>query len=368
MKLSLLACIITSAMLLITSCSSTTSKAKNTDDKQLAYSYLKKLASPTEGIGAREAGTEAEKRTADFIEEQFRHWGYRVTLQNFSFKRKEQSGESKNIIAELGNPENPTIILAAHYDSTAMKSGSMGATDNGAGVAAMLTIAQQLMNKIPENYNIRFIAFGAEEIGLKGSNYYVKHLVTHKNIGNIAAMINFDTIAGGDNVYVHSAHSTPYKRCNTGNYNSDVSIRDALLSASTQILGKTNQYKIHPDYAGYPAGETGSWSDHASFACAGIPIAYVESTNFAIDGKNGNDGYSQSINPELWQCYDKESKSACNRKTEKKWGEIWHTEFDTLENMEKLFPGRIEKQLTDNVKVLVELLSSPDLYLKEKMK
>jgi hypothetical protein len=343
-----------------------------TYDDSVAYSYLKQLASPVGGIGAREAGTKAEKRTADFIEKRFRQWGYRVTLQDFSFKNKGLSGDSKNIIAELGNPANPTIILAAHYDSTAMKSGSMGATDNGAGVAAMLAIAQKLMNTIPKKYNIRFIAFGAEEIGLKGSNYYVNDLLNKNKlneplgakIDNITAMINFDTIAGGDKIYVHSAHSTPYKQCTTGSYNSDSSIRDALLNASTQILGITNQYNIHPDYAGYPAGETGSWSDHASFACAGIPIAYVESTNFSINGKNGNDGYSQSINTKLWQCFDKNKRSACHRKTENKWGEIWHTEFDTLENMDKLFPKRIEKQLNENVNVLVELLSFPDKYLK----
>ena len=176
-------------------------------------------------------------------------------------------------------------------------------------------------------------------------------------------MVNFDTIAGGDKVYVHSAHSTPYKRCKTDNYNSDTKIRDALLKASIKVLGKQNKYIIHPDYEEYPAGETGSWSDHASFACAGIPIAYVESTNFTINGKNGRDGYSQTINEALWTCFDKENKTSCDRKKEKQWGKIWHTKNDSLAALNEIFPGRVEKQIEDNVKVLIELFVNLDTYL-----
>jgi len=357
-----LPCLLTSSLLLVTSCSLSTAQ---TADK-VAYTYLNQLASPTEGIGAREAGSEQEKETAAYIKAKFENFGYRVTLQNFSYKSRKNVGESKNIIAEFGDSTKPTIILGAHYDSTAMKAGSMGATDNGAGVAAMLAIAKTLIDKIPKNYNIRFIAFGAEEIGLQGSNHYVLDLLKNNKLNNIAAMINFDTIAGGDNVYVHSAHSTPYRNCKSGNYTSNTSVRNALLTASINVLGEQNKYVIHPDYEGYPEGVTGSWSDHASFACAGIPIAYVESTNFAIKGQNGYDGYSQSTAEQLWTCYDQENSTACDKKAEKSWGNIWHTQFDTLEKLNEIFPGRVEQQLDDNVQVLIELLSNPDKYLDPK--
>ena len=360
-----LPCLLTSSLLLVTPCSLSAQKTADTSDK-VAYSYLKQLVSPTEGIGAREAGTDKEKQTASYIKAKFEKFGYRTIEQNFSFKSRKSEGESQNIIAELGDPTKPTIILAAHYDSTAMKSGSMGATDNGAGVAAMLAIAKALTTKIPKNYNIRFIAFGAEEIGLQGSNYYVSDLFKNNKLNNIAAMINFDTIAGGDNVYVHSAHITPYSRCKSENYSSDTSIRAALLTASINVLGEDNKYVIHPDYEGYPEGVTGSWSDHASFACAGIPIAYVESTNFAINGKDGFDGYSQSTAEQLWSCYDQKNASACDKKAEKNWGNIWHTKFDSLEQLNKIFPGRVEQQLSNNVKVLIELLADPDKYLQSK--
>jgi len=357
-----LTCLVSSSLLLLASCANSNVPVSNKNGS-IAYNYLKKLASPTEGIGAREAGTEKEKQTASYIKAKFESFGYSVTQQDFSYKSRKSEGKSKNIIAQRGDPTNPTIILGAHYDSTAMKTGSMGATDNGAGVAAMLAIAEALTSRTPENYNIRFIAFGAEEIGLQGSNYYVSDLFKNGKLKNIAAMINFDTIAGGDKVYVHSAHSKPYRNCQGKNYSSDTYIRNALLTASIKVLGDKSKYVIHPDYEGYPEGVTGSWSDHASFACAGIPIAYVESTNFAINGQNGYDGYSQSIAEELWTCFDQDISTACDKKAEKNWGNIWHTKFDTLEQLNKIFPGRVERQLNDNVQVLIELLSSPDKYL-----
>ena len=361
-------CLLTSSLFLVASCSSSVEQTKISiiTNQKAAYNYLQQLVSPNEGIGAREAGTKQEKQTADYIKANFVKFGYRVTEQKFSYNSRKMVGKSQNIIAELGDSSKPTIILGAHYDSTAMKTGSMGATDNGAGVAAMLAIAEALSDKIPENYNIRFIAFGAEEIGLQGSNYYVSDLLEHNNLGNIAAMINFDTIAGGDKVYVHSAHSTPYRRCKNEKYSSETSMRNALLAASINILGEDDKYVIHPDYEGYPEGVTGSWSDHASFACAGIPIAYVESTNFAINGQNGFDGYSQSTAEQLWTCFDQTSSTACDRKAEKNWGNIWHTQYDTLEKINEIFPGRVEKQIGDNVEVLIELLSNPDKYLDSK--
>lgn len=324
---------------------------------ELINKIHQEIANPNHGIGARQAGSNEEKSTATYIINSFKKMGLSITEQNFTFGKKNL--KSKNIIADTNPRLEKTIILGAHYDSTAKSTGSLGATDNGAGLAAMLSIATKMSQKNNLKYNIRFIAFGAEEVGLKGSKYYVKQLSKEpKKLKEIFAMINFDTIAGGDYVYVHSAHTTPYK-CDIENktYNSDTQTREALLSASEKVLGEKNKYVIHPEYSGYPKGVTGSWSDHAPFACAGIPIAYVESTNFTINGKDGFDGYSQSTHPTLWDCYDEENKTACDRNTEKKWGNIWHSQFDRIEKLEQLFPQRVSQQMADNVNVLIELLS-----------
>ena len=169
-------------------------------------------------------------------------------------------------------------------------------------------------------------------------------------------MINLDTIAGGDFLYVHSAHSTPYQ-CQgvEGTYSSATHVRDALFNLSKQLSSGLN-YVIHPAYKNFPEGVTGDWSDHAPFACAGVPVAYVESTNFALNGEGGYDGYSQSSHPELWTCFDEENKGACNRFTERRWGHIWHSENDQLTLLNRLFPGRLEAQMLLHVKVLTSFI------------
>jgi len=334
----------------------------STDYGQLANKYHKELVDSKQGIGAREAGTQAEVSTADYIKKQLIQMGYKVEQQSFTFGKEKLT--SQNLIVNTNSDIKQTIVLGAHYDSTAQKKGSLGATDNGAGVSALLAIAQGMKAQKKLTYNIRFIAFGAEEVGLEGSKAYMKDLQKNaENVSNIIAMINFDTIAGGDYTYVHSAHTTPYKcATNAETFNSETIVRDALLSASNHTLGAKNKYVIHPNYPGYPEGVTGSWSDHAPFACAGIPIAYVESTNFTINGEDGFDGYSQTTNPSFWDCYNESEKTACDRKKETKWGKIWHTQFDRIDTLNKHFPDRVERQISNNVKVIIDLLSNTNQY------
>lgn len=87
----------------------------------------------------------------------------------------------------------------------------------------------------------------------------------------------------------------------------------------------------------------------------------MEATNFTINGEDGYDGYSQSTNPALWDCYDDATKSACDRDSETQWGKIWHTEHDRLDKMAELFPGRIEQQLGANTDLMIRFLKAPGL-------
>jgi len=345
--------------LFVTLVASASNQSLNADNATSVTLYHQSLVQPPKGIGAREAGTKQEQQTAEFIYSAFKKLGYHTQKQAFTFGKNEKS--SSNIIADAHPSSKPTIVLAAHYDSIAAKTGSLGATDNGAGVAAMLAIAAQLSTHETSKFNIRFIAFGAEEVGLHGSKYYVDQLAKNdpNTLRNIVAMVNFDTIAGGDYIYVHSADTEPYD-CEGANdtYQSESWLRDALLSTSKKILGDANQYRIHPASDDLAQGVTGPWSDHAPFACKGIPIAYVESTNFDINGRDGYDGYSQSNHPKLWDCFDSETNSACDRSSETKWGNIWHTEYDDLTKLNELFPNRINQQLEQNVQVLVKFLTN----------
>lgn len=314
--------------------------------------HLVALAEPGHGIGPRIAATQGESKAADYIEQQWNDQGYGVVRQLFSYKYKNKTQHSQNLMVTLPGSSKKHVIIGAHYDSTGQ--GSMGAIDNAASVALILTLTE-LLADTPRYYTLTFIAFGAEEVSLQGSRAYVAALSPEQRL-TIEGMINLDTIVGGDRLYIHSAHSTPYT-CNTPDtYSSSPTLRNALLSLSNRLLN-TERHLLHPAFEGYPEGETGGWSDHAAFACLGIPIAYFEATNFAINGKGGFDGYSQATHTTLWDCFDHDTMSACSRQEETKWGNIWHTQYDSLRAINNLFPGRLEKQLSNNLRVLLNYLT-----------
>jgi len=93
------------------------------------------------------------------------------------------------------------IIIGAHYDhlgrggedsgSLAPTSGEIhhGADDNASGTAGVLELARLFTAQEPKpKHTIIFLAFGGEEEGLLGSNYYVNHPLLP--LANTVAMIN----------------------------------------------------------------------------------------------------------------------------------------------------------------------------------
>jgi hypothetical protein len=101
----------------------------------------------------------------------------------------------KNIIATLpGTSNDPrTFVFCAQYDCN---ENSPGALDNGAGVAALLTVAK-VLSEYDFYHAIKFIAFSGEEQGLLGSYAYAKKVYDDNE--KIIGVINADTI--GNNTY-----------------------------------------------------------------------------------------------------------------------------------------------------------------------
>ena len=95
-----------------------------------------------------------------------------------------------NVIAETatGRDDN-VVVVGAHLDSVPE---GPGINDNGSGSSAILEVAIQMAKVKPRN-TVRFIWFGAEELGLLGSEYYVSQL-SQEEIDAIAVMLNFDMV------------------------------------------------------------------------------------------------------------------------------------------------------------------------------
>jgi len=105
-----------------------------------------------------------------------------------------------NVVASIEGTSMPdsVCIVGAHYDDN-LRSGNPfdivpGANDNASGVAAMLEIARVLSrNNFTPKSTIKFIAFGAEELGLYGSTAYASKAMEDGE--KIRMMLNNDMIA-----------------------------------------------------------------------------------------------------------------------------------------------------------------------------
>ncbi|WP_398455483.1 M20/M25/M40 family metallo-hydrolase [Sphingobacterium thalpophilum] len=163
----------------------------------------------------RGTGSKEIFKAADYIEKEFKKYklqprgekGYRQSFKAKVWKVKvaDSIRNADNIIGYLDNGAELTIVVGAHYDHLGMGGqGSSkdslgvgkihnGADDNASGTAGLLELARYFSsNNVKEPYNLLFIAFGAEELGLVGSKYFTEHPTLP--LEKITAMLNMDMI------------------------------------------------------------------------------------------------------------------------------------------------------------------------------
>ncbi len=280
------------------------------EDGTLAMQYLVGLTQ----TGSRAMGTITHQKAASYILTELVNSGYSPESQPFKTK---DGFEAANIIAVKPGNSDRVIIAGGHYDMVTVGS---GVDDNGSGVAVLLEAARRLKD-IETPYTIQFVFFDAEETGLEGSAYYVTKM-TEKDIKNTVAMINLDSLAVGDYTFIY------------GNEGEAGAIRDwALEYANQNNLPLITQSGKNPEY---PAGTTIDASDHAPFLHRGIQYACLEATNWDLGMLDGYTQVDTALGEE---------------------GEIWHTEFDTMDYIQKTFPGRMQEHLKLFSNVLVHILS-----------
>ncbi|HOY31571.1 MAG TPA: M20/M25/M40 family metallo-hydrolase [Bacteroidales bacterium] len=173
---------------------------------------------------------------------------------------------TSNVVAMCMNRQKSDdyIIIGAHYDHLGMggkNSGSRspdtnavhnGADDNASGTALLLEMANYYAKSGHKTkYNIIFVAFSAEEMGLLGSSWFVKHLPVEKE--KIKLMLNFDMVGRLNVLKTLSVGGT-------GTFPDAEKIVNQ--NVDTAIL------KIVFSKEGYGP------SDHASFYADSIPVLY----------------------------------------------------------------------------------------------
>lgn len=126
--------------------------------------------------------------------------GQRLAIAGATAFVKVQNPETRrdvNVIAELpGKNRNNVVMAGAHLDSV---EAGPGINDNGSGSAALLEVALKIAKHKPEN-TLRFAWWGAEELGLIGSEAYVADL-SQAERDRIALYLNFDMVGSPNYVF-----------------------------------------------------------------------------------------------------------------------------------------------------------------------
>ena len=86
---------------------------------------------------------------------------------------EEEKAKSQNVIGELKGTsrDDEIVIIGGHYDTVPNVS---GAGDNAGGTSIVMELAKVFVEK-GSRRTMRFIAWGAEEMGLRGSIFYAKN-------------------------------------------------------------------------------------------------------------------------------------------------------------------------------------------------
>jgi aminopeptidase YwaD len=150
-----------------------------------------------------------------------------------------------NVIGTLPGRSGRRILIGGHYDSV---EGSPGANDNASGVAAAL-VAARLLRENPPAAGVEIVAFGAEELGLYGSQFYARS----PRVQQILGMINLDMVGVGDRLQI-------------GNSGGDARLVDAALEAARSLRISVTRTRMGA-------------SDHLPLERAGVPVVFLHWTD-----------------------------------------------------------------------------------------
>ncbi len=250
-------------------------------------------------FNGRQTGTEGELQAAEYIENRFKEIGLKPKgyknnyTQTFTFRPSKNPHEQAeytglksdstltgtNVVAFLDHGAETTVVIGAHYDHLGMGGeGSLyreeqpaihnGADDNASGVAVMLHLAERLTNSKKDELkgnNYLFIAFSGEEMGLLGSNYFVKNSTVP--IESISYMVNMDMVGrlnAENTIAVHGVGTSP-------------------IFKQTLFANNDANFNIAEHNSGIGP------SDHTSFYLADIPVLHFFTGQHEDYHKPGDD-------------------------------------------------------------------------------
>ncbi|MYQ37195.1 Zn-dependent amino- or carboxypeptidase, M28 family [Streptomyces sp. LamerLS-316] len=227
--------------------------------------------------GNRAHGRAGYKASVDYVKAKLDAAGYTTALQQFT----SGGATGYNLIADWpGGDPDQVLMAGSHLDS--VTSGA-GINDNGSGSAAVLETALAVSRaRLAPDKHLRFAWWGAEELGLVGSKYYVNNLAAAER-SKLAGYLNFDMIGSPNPGYFVYDDDPVIEQTFKDYY--------AGLSIPTEI-----------------ETEGDGRSDHAPFKNAGVPVGGLFS---------GADYTKTSAQAQKWggtagQAFDRCYHSSCD--------------------------------------------------------
>ncbi|MCQ1580822.1 M28 family metallopeptidase [Streptomyces parvus] len=227
--------------------------------------------------GNRAHGRPGYKASVDYVKAKLDAAGYTTRLQQFT----SNGATGYNLIADWpGGDPNKVLMAGAHLDSV---SSGAGINDNGSGSAAVLetALAVSRAGHQPDKH-LRFAWWGAEELGLIGSRYYVNNLPSAER-SKLSGYLNFDMI-GSPNAGYFVYDDDPVIEKTFKDY-------FAGLNVPTEI-----------------ETEGDGRSDHAPFKNVGIPVGGL----FTGAGNTKSAAQAQKWGGTAGQAFDRCYHSSCD--------------------------------------------------------
>ena len=172
--------------------------------------------------------------------------------------------EARNVVGYVKGTSTPDdfILVSAHFDHLGLFGEQIyhGADDNASGVGALLAMAAYVKTH-PPGHSVIFAAFDAEELGLRGSQAFVRTMPMPRE--HLRLDINVDMIGRSDDgrLFVSGVQANP------------------ALRPIVEAAARTSTVPVHMghDRPMYLTGLIANWtsvSDHSSFNDVGVPFLY----------------------------------------------------------------------------------------------
>ena len=221
-------------------------------DQDSLISYIQRL----EDFETRLCVADSFYSACEWVAGKFDSYGLSSEIESFDFVFYGTTYTSWNVAAEIAGTVEPdvVVIICGHLDSITMENPLItapGADDNGSGSAAVIEAAR-IMSGYDFRYTVRFLCFGAEELGLIGSEYYAEQAAAAGD--SIIAVMNLDMI-----LYAPTGYRTLFVPYN------DIS-QELAMNMDTISAEYVPQLDVDVQYS---PGTT--YSDHASFWAQGYP-------------------------------------------------------------------------------------------------